>query len=175
LVKDTTPDSDVKEELVDPTEHLLHLDRYSKIESLVWNEQLELIESTFLPVISQHMSKVSISQRRVAVDNLFNFFKEMLLSQEKNKDKTQNQSQFQSDRLVLLERLVLRMAAEKENLPPDWLIAMFTIQILIYSKDQSVMNLSIASMFFALSARLKVQIQNMSSWVAFKMRPENYQ
>jgi hypothetical protein len=45
------------------------------------------------------MAKVSISQRRVAVDNLFNFFREMLLRQEKNKEQAFISTTFEPERL----------------------------------------------------------------------------
>ena len=73
----------------------------------------------------------------------------------------------------MLENLAKQMAAETAD-PPDWLIAMFTVQLLSYSKDLSVLNISVTSMFFALSARLKTQIQNISSWATCKVRPENF-
>ena len=97
----------------------------------------------------------------------------MLLRQEKNKEQAFISTTFEPERLQLLENLAKQMAAETAD-PPDWLIAMFTVQLLSYSKDLSVLNMSVTSMFFALSARLKTQIQNMSSWTTCQVRPENF-
>ncbi len=93
MISDPTPEaepvkSDVKEEPTNPKDHLLHLDLYANIDSQVWNQMIELIQNTFMPVLSKHMAKVSITQKRMAVENLFSLVKEYHLNQDKKKEQT---------------------------------------------------------------------------------------
>ena len=73
----------------------------------------------------------------------------------------------------LFSSLIQKMSQDPKS-TPDWLIVMFTVQILSYSGENVVKNMDIGAVFHSLCDRLNDQISKMSSWKNNKIKAESF-